>query len=356
MVQKEVLELKRRFKKDRATFPRVCGVYVDANKQKQAAMNKQFLNLDEEVMHKYLEIANKTLSGKVGDALLNVNVHGGSEDQEDMTKLLMGVKDSHLEDDGLLNAFYDRVIETYDSAEPYYIILFYDAYDVMTKTSDNEKLDESEIVYEYILCSICPVKLSKPGLGYLEAENKVGLRIRDWVVQTPAVGFLYPAFNERSTDINAALFYSKNTKEPDHTFMESFFRCTAEMTKTEKKERFTSVLRNSLAESSNDAVTYAFHEKLNELAEERMEQDKEEEPLTAEDVKEIAEEAGIDEEKAEQIAKAYTSSFGNDKPTAGAVVDSKLLGQQLIKENAELKAKIVDLMAENAKLKERLNE
>ena len=108
MVQKEVLELKRRFKKDRATFPRVCGVYVDSNKQKQAAMNKQFLNLDEEVMHKYLEIANKTLSCKVGDALLNVNVHGGSKEQEDMTKLLMGIKDSHLEDDGLLNAFYDR--------------------------------------------------------------------------------------------------------------------------------------------------------------------------------------------------------------------------------------------------------
>lgn len=85
MVQKEVLELKRRFKKDRATFPRVCGVYVDSNKQKQAAMNKQFLNLDDEVMHKYLEIANKTLSGKVGDALLNVNVHGGSKEQEDMT-------------------------------------------------------------------------------------------------------------------------------------------------------------------------------------------------------------------------------------------------------------------------------
>ena len=154
MVQKEVLELKRRFKKDSATFPRVCGVYVDSNKQKQAAMNKQFLNLDEEVMHKYLEIANKTLSGKVGDALLNVNVHGGSEDQEDMTKLLMGVKDSHLEDNGLLNAFYDRVIETYDSVEPYYIILFYDAYDVMTKTRDKKKQDESEIVYEYILCSI----------------------------------------------------------------------------------------------------------------------------------------------------------------------------------------------------------
>ena len=163
MIQKEVLELKKRFKINKASFQRVCGVYIDASKNKQATMNMPFLMLEEEIMHKYLDIAGKTLSGKVGDALLGMDVHGGSREQEEMTKLLLGIKDSHLEDSGLLDAFYDRVIDLYNTPEPYYIVLFYDAYDVISKTNDNAKLDESEIVYEYILCSIMSGKIISAG-------------------------------------------------------------------------------------------------------------------------------------------------------------------------------------------------
>lgn len=113
MNQKEVTELKKRFTKDSCTFPRVCGIYVDVNKNKQAAMNMQFLNLDEDVMFKYLDIAKKTLSGKVGDALLNIDMHNGRSDQEEMIDLLLGIKDSKLGDEKLLDQFYDRVIELY---------------------------------------------------------------------------------------------------------------------------------------------------------------------------------------------------------------------------------------------------
>lgn len=81
-----------------------------------------------------------------------------------------------------MDAFYDLVIDSYDYVGNYLILVFHDAYDVMTKTSDNNKLDESEEVYEYLLCAICPVNLTKPGLGYREDENRIGPRIRDWVV------------------------------------------------------------------------------------------------------------------------------------------------------------------------------
>lgn len=225
MNQKEVTELKKRFTKDSCTFPRVCGIYVDVNKNKQASMNMQFLNLDEDVMFKYLDIAKKTLSGKVGDALLNIDMHNGRSDQEEMIDLLLGIKDSKLGDEKLLDQFYDRVIESYITDDPYYIILFYDAYDVPVKASDEMELDDSEEVYTYILCSICPVKMSKPGLGYYETEDKVDLRIRDWVVQTPVAGFLYPSFNERSSDVNEALFFSKKPKEIDHCFIDDLMCC-----------------------------------------------------------------------------------------------------------------------------------
>lgn len=81
-------------------------------------MNMQFLNLDEDVMFKYLDIAKKTLSGKVGDALLNIDMHNGRSDQEEMIDLLLGIKDSKLGDEKLLDQFYDRVIESYITVIP----------------------------------------------------------------------------------------------------------------------------------------------------------------------------------------------------------------------------------------------
>lgn len=357
MNQKEIMELRRRFTKDSCTFQRIRSVYVNAGKQKVTTANSRFLSLSDEEYFKYLEIAKKTLSGKAGDTLLNINMNTGDTKQEDMVKLLNALKACQLEDDVLTEQLFDHIIDTYDSAEPYFIVIYYDVYDVMTKTSDNNKLDESEEAYEYLLCSICPVKMSKPGLGYLEDKNVIGPRDRDWVVQPPAVGFLYPAFNDRSTDLDAALFYSKNTKEPDHTFMTQLFGCPTVETKTEKMKKFASVLIASVGDDSNaKSMTYNFHEKLNELAEEREEQDQTDKPLTAEDVKEVAKEAGMDESQAEVAARTYEKTFRNDEPSASAVVDNKLLGQQLIRENAELKARIVDLMAENKSLKERLEE
>lgn len=163
-----------------------------------------------------------------------------------MIDLLLGIKDSKLGDEKLLDQFYDRVIESYITDDPYYIILFYDAYDVPVKASDEMELDDSEEVYTYILCSICPVKMSKPGLGYYETEDKVDLRIRDWVVQTPVAGFLYPSFNERSSDVNEALFFSKKPKEIDHCFIDDLMCCESGRSKSEKKVEFDSIVRKGV--------------------------------------------------------------------------------------------------------------
>ena len=357
MNQKEVTELKKRFTKDSCTFPRVCGIYVDVNKNKQASMNMQFLNLDEDVMFKYLDIAKKTLSGKVGDALLNIDMHNGRSDQEEMIDLLLGIKDSKLGDEKLLDQFYDRVIESYITDDPYYIILFYDAYDVPEKASDEMELDDSEEVYTYILCSICPVKMSKPGLGYYETEDKVDLRIRDWVVQTPVAGFLYPSFNERSSDVNEALFFSKKPKEIDHCFIDDLMCCESGRSKSEKKVEFDSIVEKVLEEYLDaEEKIYSFHENLNALVDER-EATESDEPLTAEEVLDAAQEAGFEEAYAQQISDSYASSFKEDPDTPETFVDKKLLEKNAaLKEVTDLKAEVSRLMKENLELKKRLEE
>lgn len=174
MNKKEVLELKRRFKKEAATFTRVCGCYVDGNHNKVCKFGNTFLNLEEDEFYKYLEIANKALSGTIGNNLLELKFPIEEEEVGGRQHILMALRASKLEDENLLDTFYDLVIDTYDHAGNYLIVLFHDAYDVMTRTKDNNNLDESEEVYEYLICAICPVDLSKPGLGFSRRSTGSG--------------------------------------------------------------------------------------------------------------------------------------------------------------------------------------
>ena len=157
---------------------------------------------------------------------LQQELEGGTQE------FLLKLRDSGLKDEELITQFYDRVIESYITDDPYYIIRGNGGFDVPVKASDEMELDDSEEAYTYILCSICPVKMSKPGLGYYETEDKVDLRIRDWVVQTPVAGFLYPSFNERSSDVNEALFFSKKPKEIEHCFIEDLMCCESGRSKS----------------------------------------------------------------------------------------------------------------------------
>ena len=73
MNKKEILELKRRFKKESVTFTHLCGCYVDCNHNKICKWGGKFLNLEEDEFFKYLEIANKALSGTLGNNLLELH-------------------------------------------------------------------------------------------------------------------------------------------------------------------------------------------------------------------------------------------------------------------------------------------
>ena len=332
MNKKEVLELKRRFKKEAATFTRVCGCYVDGNHNKVCKFGNTFLNLEEDEFYKYLEIANKALSGTIGNNLLELKFPIEEEDGGGRQHILMALRATKLEDENLLDTFYDLVIDTYDHAGNYLIVLFHDAYDVMTRTKDNNNLDESEEVYEYLICAICPVDLSKPGLGFLEEEHRIGPRVRDWVVGAVDTAFLFPAFNDRSTDIHSTLFYTKNTKEPHSEFMANGLGCGIERTATEQKMAFHSIVRNVLGaeDEHTDDVLLDLQQNLSDMIDEYAETHDDDEDvflLDKEVVTKLLADSEISEEKAAKIEKSVDEAFGEKPPAAENVIDSKALVQ-----------------------------
>ncbi len=361
MNKKEILEIKKRFKKESATFTRVVGCYVDGNHNKVCKIGNTFLNLDEDEFYKYLEIANKALSGTLGNNLLNLDFPVEEEEVGGRQQILMALRETKLQDEALLDTYYDLVIDTYDHAGNYLILLFHDAYDVMTRTSDNNNLDESEEVYEYLICAICPVDLSKPGLGYLEEEHRIGPRIRDWIVGAVDTAFLFPAFNDRSTDIHATLFYTKNTKEPHSEFMANGLGCGVERTATEQKMAFHSIVRNVLGaeDEHTEEVLLDIQQNLSEMIDEYEETHDEEDVflLDKDVVSKLLTDSNISEEKASRIEKSVDEAFGEKPPVAEHVIDSKaLLQNELRVEKLALEDQVGDLTLQLNKKEDELKE
>ena len=310
----------------------MCGCYVDGNHNKVCKFGNTFLNLEEDEFYKYLEIANKALSGTIGNNLLELKFPIEEEEVGGRQHILMALRASKLEDENLLDTFYDLIIDTYDHAGNYLIVLFHDAYDVMSRTSDNNNLDESEEVYEYLICAICPVDLSKPGLGFLEEEHRIGPRVRDWVVGAVDTAFLFPAFNDRSTDIHSTLFYTKNTKEPHSEFMANGLGCGIERTATEQKMAFHSIVRNVLGaeDEHTDDVLLDLQQNLSDMIDEYAETHDDDEDvflLDKEVVTKLLADSEISEEKAAKIEKSVDEAFGEKPPAAENVIDSKALVQ-----------------------------
>ena len=335
MNKKEILEIKRRFKKEAATFQQMVGCYVDGNKNKICKFGGKFLNLEDEEFYKYLEIANKSLSGTLGNNLLNLDFPLQEEEVGGRQQILMALRDSKLSDEALLETYYDLIIDTYDHVGNYLILLFYDVYDVLTRTTDNDNLDESEEAYEYLICAICPVDLSKPGLSYLDDEKRIGPRIRDWVVSAPDTAFLFPAFNDRSTDVHSCLFYTKNTKEPHTEFMTNGLGCGAIRTATEQKMAFTTIVRNALGADREDTedLILDIQQNLSDMIDEYDETHDDDEVfvLDKNTMEKLLEASDIPEEKVTKIEKGVEEAFGDQLPPAEHILDAKAVAANSIR-------------------------
>ncbi len=358
MRKKDILELKRRLKKDQCTFTKMCGCYVNGEKHVILKFRESFLNLDDDEYFKYLEIAKKVLSGTIGNNILELNFPTNEEHINERQISLMQLKKSRLKDDNLLDNFYEMIIDNYDYKSNFLILVFHDAYDIITKTTDNMKLDESEEVYEYVLCAICPVSLSEPGLRHAEEENKIKARVRDWVVDAPTNGFVFPAFIERSTDVNSIMYYTKNPKDTHPELMESALGCYSKQTATIQKETFESIIKDSLSvdEKKADKTFMEIQENLNIMIDEYNSiydgTDCEPITLTKKEIKNLLIESGVTEEITTKIEESYIENFGDDLPLAENLIDAKALkvnAQRKKEENLQKQVEVLQTRLEQVK-------
>ena len=310
MNKKEILEIRRQFTPANCAITRICGCYVDHEKNKKMESKEAFLSLPEEEAFKYFDIFKKTLSGTVGKNMLNMEFPLDAEMPGGTQEFLLKLRNSKLEDDMLLEEFYDKVIATYEYAENYYIILIHAMYDIPGRTSDDlEMFDASDEVYEYLLMSICPVSLSKAGLCYNAEDNRIEDRIRDWIVDMPDKGFLFPAFNDRGTDLHSVLYYTKKSADLQPEMIDQLLGAKMPMSADDQKETFQMIIEDTLGEDGDYETVRNIHETLNDLIEEHKE---EPEPLALDmtEMKKVFEKSGVDAEKMENFDRNFEGNAG----------------------------------------------
>lgn len=330
MTKRDISELKKLLTPKNCSITRICGCYVDGEKNKKTELNQAFLALPEEEMFKYFEILRKVLSGTLGRNLLTLEFplslelsghidaddtgsgeEPAGESPENTHDFLLRLRDSKLKDGALLEEYYDKIIANYEYVGNYLILVVHDIYDVPGRTSDGIDMeDASDEIYEYILSCICPVELSKPGLSYDAAENTFRNRTRDWVVSLPDTGFLFPAFNDRGADIHSLLYYSKNPEELKDGFVEQLLGCPLPLSAGSQKETFQALIENTLGEDCGIEMVKTIHEKINELAEEHKE---EPEPLALDknEVKTILAGSGVANDRLADFDRQYDETAGD---------------------------------------------
>lgn len=324
MTKQEINELRRLYDEEHHCITRICGCYVGSEKDKITTFREAFYSLPEEDSLKYYELFKKTLSGTMEKNLLNLEFPLSAEQEGGTQEFLLRLRDSELTDDALLEEFYDRIIGSYSYVGNYLILLLHHNYDVPGVTSDGiEMEDASEEVYSYLLCSICPVNLSKPALSYHPDSNLFLNCSRDWVADAPATGFLFPAFEDRSCDIHRVLYYTKNADEIHEEFIDALLGAAAPMPVSSQKEIF----QNLIAETLGEQRGYETVMNIQETVQEHLEESSEDPGpllLGKRDVARIFEESGVSEEKMTKFDDVYDRILPEEVPlVASNIVNTR---------------------------------
>ncbi len=312
MTEKELREIKRRFRPEKSNIPKIVGCFVNSNKQIISRISQPIGVTDSVVSEKLLTVMKKTLSGSLGTNLTDISFSTRQVSESEEHKLLMGLVKSRLGDADLLERFYTRVTESVTFDSNYVILLASDVYDVFSYGRDGEESGSSE-VFSYIICAVCPVKSMPEALSFRESDSLFHTLSASALLASPELGFMFPAFDDRKTNIYNALYYTRSIAESYKEFTENIFASEPPMPPKLQKATFNGCLADALADECSFEVVRSVHAQIGEMLEAHKES-RDPEPLmiTKETVKSVLAGCGIDNEKIEKLDKSFDENFGKN--------------------------------------------
>ena len=345
MDKKAIAEIRKLMTMNNCRIDRIRGCYVDENREIVTELRETFLALEESTVEKYCEIFRQTLGGKLGKNLFNLEFPLSEEEAGGRQDMLYRLQQSGLEDSTLVRAFFDRVIETAKFPDKYLILLAHGIYDIPGRTSDGIDMDDaSDYVYDFVLCSICPVILLKEGLCYDPEKMSFLDRRSDWAVQRPDAGFLFPAFNDRGSDIHQALFFARRPDEMHPELMEDFLGCPMPLPEEDQRGVFKNVVEATLGRDCDFENVKNIHEAIGQLVEQEKDSG---EPAQIEKVqlRRILYENGAPQESLDIFDEAFDAAVGEGGTLmAENAADTKKLEIKTPSLRITVKAEMADMI------------
>ena len=312
MNRKEIAEIRRRLGPDKNAVSRIRGCYVNERREIVSAFNLSPMALPQEEQEKYLALFKRALAGVPGRNLIDIQFRPDQVTDDPAHHLLMGLRNTALTVDEGVEQLCGRIIDNLLIEGSYLILMLHDAYDVPFRHADESRADViSEEVFNYILACVCPVKLTRPALSYFAEDNAFHPREQDWVVAPPELGFMFPTFDDRATNIYGALYFTKDAADVHGEFIDAVFHADAPMPAEAQREVFQGVLEDALEEELSFDVAQTVHEQLRDMLE-THEREKDPEPLevSRREVSAMLQSAGVPEEKLAAFEERFDEEFG----------------------------------------------
>ena len=352
MIKTEISEIKTLYNIKNCSIKKMAGCYVNGEKEIVSTFSKSFLSLPEEEMFKYLEIFKKALSGKKN--ISTVEFPTKAEEPGSMHEFLLRLKDTELKNEDMLDLFYQKVIEKFDSeSQNFLILLIHNTYDIPGRGDDNFKnIEASDEVYDYISFYLCPVKLEDGGLCYNKKTGSFERKDRRWCIEMPSYSFLFPSFEDRSTDIHHITIYTKKTNGEFDMFTTELLGITPAIAPDVQKYSFQSALSEAVQNDPNAMDTI---KSINELIVDRISEKETPDDITFDtaEIKKIAEESGLSEEGCAVLEDNLIKAGGGRTFNAENLVDKKNIQLKspdvIIKVSNDLASQVKTKVIDNAK-------
>ena len=312
MNEKEIGEIRRHLRRDRSNMTAVYGCYVNAQKEIISEFSQSLGMMPENESEKYFALLKRTLSGGIGKNLIDITFKTSQVAGSEEHGLLMKLRETRLKDEEARRKLYEKIMASVTMEDNYLILLGCDSYDVPFKSKDDfSQADNSDQVYTYLVCAVCPVKLSKANLHYVAEEKLFHDGAVNQFVGAPALGFLFPAFDNRSTNIYNALYYTKDNKDSHEEFVASVFNTPIPKPAAQQKEAFQALLGSVLGEDCSLDVVQTVHDEIRQRIEMHKEA-KVPEPLliAKEDVKAVLQSCGVSGDSLSKFSVDYDEAFG----------------------------------------------
>ncbi len=317
MTDKDLREIRRRFRPDKNNITYIRGCIVNSTKNIVANFSQPLATVSTEESEKLLAVMKKTLSGSLGTNLLTLNFSTKQVEGSEEHGLLSALRSSGLKDEEALNKFYAKVIDSVKFEGGFAILIAYDTYDVFSYLKDGGKNDVSSQMFPYIICSICPIKPLSTGLYFKNEDNLLRSVSLQTVLGSTELGFMFPAFDNRAANIYSTLYYTRDISNIHSDFIQNLFNVDLPMSAAEQKENFGCCLKDTLIDECDFEVVKTVHEQVAELIEEHK-NSKDDEPLalSKETLQTVLQYAGIEQEKVEEFGTKFDEQFGKNAEIA----------------------------------------